>query len=664
MKSESQGPQQPFTGRFQVPIPIAQAPGPQQTQAVPVPPSASQTVTQAMSPNPRPLRAPVPFGYPERDNEPPSAPQPPARMSQKPAAVSATMVSEPGQQRAAFAADVDAQLSQLAARRQRERMELQQREESRHAERQQSRLKQEDVPHHYEAFPPPQASSRLPPARNEPVSFSKQADQRPVAPAIQAYPPVQQQPVGTLLGESASASRAGALDHAMSGTARPISTPVQDPYKAPTPQPQRPSVAPAPSRAPERKTSSLMALLNDDPAPAPAPPKRVNDVSTGLKSSSTPPPQSMTSRHPPPQTAPPPLRREAETPFSPYSRNPPPPQAAIPSLKPYNTSHSQSPQSQPLNTPRSSLVSPIDPVVTERDYYARNPYQPQHQNPSTNSPQTHPYPAPTQQSQMGYQPQPSYQGYSSQPPQSHSASPTPQYAAQSSAPGRREPLPPSSREPAWPPPQSQNMASATQQQAAWPSNQGAPKTSQPPPQSPWASQHGASKPPPVSSGMQPQSSWSSAAPQSAPHYMGLREVRDERGVYQVHDARSPMVQYQHSGSHGGRYPPTPVGRNEVPPPAQPPYPRYTSTPGPGQSRDPLPGRSYTPVSAYDPRGPPPGAPYTPQDQMRDMQMRDMGRDPRDMGRDPRDPAQQPPPSILQRQLRPHDDFSRPQERYR
>ncbi|MDA4131800.1 MAG: hypothetical protein OK454_01565, partial [Thaumarchaeota archaeon] len=68
MKSESQVPQQPFTGRFQVPIPIAQAPGPpQQTQAVPVPPPASQTVTQAMSPNARPLRAPpvAPFGYPE-----------------------------------------------------------------------------------------------------------------------------------------------------------------------------------------------------------------------------------------------------------------------------------------------------------------------------------------------------------------------------------------------------------------------------------------------------------------------------------------------------------------------------------------------------------------------------------------------------------------------
>ncbi|KAK3315404.1 hypothetical protein B0H66DRAFT_481359 [Apodospora peruviana] len=361
----------------------------------------------------------------------------------------------------------------------------------------------------------------------------------------------------------------------------------------------------------------------------------------------------------------------------------------------------------------------------------------------------------SQHSPMGYQAQQSYQSYPVTQP--HAASPTPQYAPHPSLAGRRDPLPPS-RE-AWPQPQQPTAAALEQQrqeqqrqqqqqqqqqeqqqrhqqQASWPpSHQGPPKSNQPPTQSAWAAQHGGvgqPKPAVQSSLHGQQHSWSSSAPpqqQQQPHPLNLRDTRGPPppSIYGApHDSQSPgggMVhpQHQHHGSLGGGGPtrygqpqqqqqpdPRQRGGGEPGGPSpvvgQPPYARYSNTPGPvGQGgREPPPQqhptvRSYTPVSAFDPRGPggppqgPPGGPppYGAQQQQDSMlrdaqrlegqhQMRDMaaaggrGADPREMAaremaaaRESQQQQQQGQHpgmgSILPRQLRPgpqHDEYNR------
>ncbi|GAB1312886.1 SANT domain-containing protein [Madurella fahalii] len=751
---------QPFT-RFQVPIaqaapvshPLVQpaqaattAPLASSTTPRQQPPPSGSAVTQAMSPHANPLRPPGPaFPYPEREAEPtpvqpPAQAQQPVRISQKPAPAASSIppVSESVQRQPGWARDMDNQFSLLTQQkelrdaRERQRLDLTHREPLRPVERAPLRMKQEPEQqplHHPEAYPPFQAPQRAVASRIEPAPLARQPEPpRTASPAQQSYaPPVHAQTARSLLRDPVPMHQTPppvvpASDRPPSGMQRPTpvsmqeqygATPVSAPPPPPPPQPQ-PTPAPAQSRSTERKTSSIMSLLNADPEP----PKRVADVSSAVKTSSTPPPQ-MSIRQPPPTSAPAPPRREIETGY-PYARNPAQaPQSAIPPLKPY---HTQSPQPQHMRVPSGSMPSSMDPTATAaeapRDYYARHPYA-QHQASASNSPQTHHYAQPgqhpqqhapppqqAQQAQMGYASQQSYQPYPVS--QAHAASPTPQYAPHPSMSGRREPPQPSSREP-WslaqqqtaaqqqqqPQPQQQQQQQQLlhhqhQQQSPWPpSHQAAPKTTQPhvPAQSAWGAQHGVQAKPQVSSPLAPQhhNSWPTSSASQQPHALNLREPR-AASVYGGHDAQSPapgMVPHHQShgslGGGGSRYPPPQDARRPDPvvqqqqPPTQP-YARYSNTPGPGgrDLRDPVGAvsaaavRSYTPVSAFDPRGPPPPQQQQQQQQqqvygagqaqdaaaIREAQMREAWE--REREREA---------TILGRQLRPGDPYERGERRY-
>lgn len=427
--------------------------------------------------------------------------------------------------------------------------------------------------------------------------------------------------------------------------------------------PSRPSPTPSVTGPPSKQTSepkksSLMALLNDDPpAPSPPPaPKRVDEVARGAKTSSSPPPQAMSGRGQPASAGPSYMRREGTPTYSPYSRTPV--QSAMPPLKPYSTPHTQSPQSQHVSIPRSTIVSPIDFAAAREDYYDRISYRPQHQVASSGSPHQppHHYPSPSQQSPMVYQAQqPTSYPFGAPVSQSHmSSSPSMQYAAPRGREPTRDPrdprepreyresVPPS-RETAWPAPQGQPpSAMKLQQETSWPP----PKASQAPlpAQSPWGSQHGApSKLQQVRE--TPQPSWSAPPPQMSlresvardprddPYAMraGLRESvpprdpREERYTAMLEpqrpiadprmsgdprmsvDPRDPRImghphhQHSHSGSMSGRmYIASPAPREVLsgppPGPPQPQTPVYPryATPGP---RDMPPARSFTPAPA-------------------------------------------------------------------
>ncbi|KAL0941102.1 Myb-like DNA-binding domain-containing protein [Colletotrichum truncatum] len=557
----------------------------------------------------------------------------------------------------------------------RQKMEAQQsKEHLRPTER--TRMKQEPemtTPHHhYEPFSFGQQPVRsVPPPRSEPPPVAPRQPAEPPrgapTPVPQAYGQPMPQPASRgLLGDPQQTVSTPPGQRPIASAQRPMPTHM-DSYGTPPQQPQPPAAAAPPPARPapsERKTSNLMALLNDDPpaaaaAPVSTPqPKRVNDVAQ-VKPSPTPPPQSM-SRGPAPPPAPTPLRPEREPPQGYFGRNAPPSASAMPPLKPTYTA---SPQAQHMSAPRSAMASPHDAAnAVERDYY-RHQYQ--HQPPpATNSPQiAQPYPPQSQPPRDPYQPQTGYPAYGA--PAAHAGSPPPQYAVHQSA-SRREPPPPQGRDNAWPTgPQGHAMGQPQQPQqpqSAWPpSHAPPPKQAQqaPPPQSTWASPRTAAQKIPPAAGM-PQQSWASAPPQQQQqqpppppppqhHHMSMR---DDRGASMY---GQPPPQHQHAMQ--GRYPP-PVSRapEPMPPQAQQAYPpRYASTPAPRDPRDQMPPRSYTPVG-YDARGPPPG-PYAPDP--REMQMREMGRDPRD----PRDPRELQQQAMLQRQLRPHDGYERQPDRY-
>ncbi|KAI2473474.1 hypothetical protein F4781DRAFT_192219 [Annulohypoxylon bovei var. microspora] len=632
---------QPTSGRFNVPIAAQPQPTLIQSPFVPAtqspliqshgatPPGSqplAQPVTQTMSP--RPMRAP--FSLADRERELPV--QQPVRvpLGQKPAPAGQPPVSEAPMGRHPLPGSL------IEPHSERPRAEPKVPKEQ---PRQQLRVKQEpDLIHQYDHFVPQAQTARMTSSRPESVPLSRPPDPpRAVAPAPQgpqqgSFATILQQQHGRNILTEGNPSPP-ARPRLISTLSRPASgaSGGTDPFSAPPAQPTPPAVAPAPSRPPERKTSSLMALLNDDTPtpnlpPPPPPPKRIAEVPAAAKPSSTPPPQSNLSRPPPPPPPPSHVRRESgmsEAQAYGYGRNPPPAPSAMPPLKPYA---SASPQAQHLNAPRHM---PLD-AAAEREYYGGRPrsYPSAHQSPAAGSPQTaHHYAPPSQPSQVSYQSQPSYPyGAQIQPP--NVASPPPQYGGHS-APRGHEPQ--SSRDMGWPGPhqghplqqQHQPQQPPPQHQPAWASHPPQPpKSTQPPPtQSAWAAQQPTPKPPPPSSSVPPQPSWASAPPPPRGHDpMALRDVRD---VYPPHGMRASMqAQY------------APASRAPEPPPPQAPaaYPRY-ATPGPGRDpRDPGPPRSYTP-SPYDTRGYPP--PIT-QD-MREAQMRE-----------------QQQQSILQQQLRPQD----------
>lgn len=443
---------------------------------------------------------------------------------------------------------------------------------------------------------------------------------------------------------------------------------VESPSRAPQPghfdntysgSPSRPSPTPSVTAAPKpaepRKSQLAFLLNNDEPTPpTPAAPKRVDEVARGTMSvTSSPPPQ----RGAPPPSGPQSHMRREEGPvgFSPYGRTPGPP--GMPSLKPYNTPHNQSPIAQHSGITRSSMVSPVEAVERERDFYAaRQSYGSQHQMQPSGSPhQSHHYDSPNQPPSMVYQSQPqptSYPGYG--PPggsQSHAPSPTIQYShpSRSREPTReslfRDSVPPPNREMQWPPPQGPpQSASSRMPPDSWPAPKATPAPQ--PAASPWGSQHGSAT---KLMRETPQPQWSSAPPS----HLNMRDERDlrEREVRQERysgmglrgpspaptraderafvlesqrpppevrmgeqrmDARDPRFQghphhqHSHSGSLGRMvYNPSPVPSREhlSGPPSGPPqsqnpaYGQRYSTPGPPRGDVPPVPRSYTPISA-------------------------------------------------------------------
>ncbi|KAK4121758.1 hypothetical protein N657DRAFT_576958 [Parathielavia appendiculata] len=687
---------QPFQ-RFQVPIaqatpvshPLVQPAPVGMTTSLATAAAAQSTVpgtpaTQTMSPHTHPLRPPAPaYTYPEREAEVPAQAQQPARISQKP--VSATVpvppISEPAPRPAAWVTDLGQQFSLLSqakeardARdaRERQRLQLAQRESPRPVERASLRLKQEpDQPlHHQESYAQFQPPQRPISTRVDTTPLGRQPEPaRAPAPVPQSYaPPVHAQPVRNMIVESVPGPQVSHMppnELPLSSMQRQPPVSMQEQYGAvpvsapPTPShPQaQPQPPPAPSRAPERKVN-IMSLLNDDDPPQP---KRVADVPL-VKRNSTPQPQSM-ARQPPPTSAPLPSRREVDQGY-PYARTPAPaPQSTIPPLKPY---HTQSPQPQHMRVPSTGMASSVDAAAdAQRDYYARHPYPSQHSVGATKSPQTreaHHYaqhgqhvqqhPQPTQ---MGYQGQQPYQPY--QVSQPHTASPTTQYAPHPSMSSRREPQPPSGREP-WPqqqpqpmhqhqqlpqqlPPQQQQHHHHQHQphpsQSGWPpSHQAPPKAAQPvPAQSAWGAQHGGVQAKPAASSPHPPQqhhTWPTSGPNHPqPHPLSLRDSRGS-SVYESQSPTAGMPHHPHHQHHnslgGGRYAPGPqdaVRRGEqqhMPQQAgQPPYARYTSTPGPPAQQGRESVRSFTPVSGggFDHRGPPPGPPGPPPSQQQQSQ---------------------------------------------
>ncbi|KAF6819910.1 Myb-like DNA-binding domain-containing protein [Colletotrichum sojae] len=547
---------------------------------------------------------------------------------------------------------------QQAERAERQKME-QPKEQLRPTER--TRLKQEPdmATHHpYEPF------SFAP----QPVRSVPRSEPPPVAPRQPAEPP-RGAPTPVPQGYGQPMPQPGGPRGLLGDPQPPVSTPPgqrpiaaqrqmpthMDSYPTPPQPAQPPPAAATPARPPasERKKSNLMALLNDDPpAAAPAPvttpqAKRVSDMAQA-KPSPTPPPQAV-SRGPAPPPAPTPLRPEREPPQGyPYSHTRNAPSAsAMPPLKPTYTA---SPQAQHMSAPRSSMASPHDAAAAvERDYY-RHQYP--HQPGATSSPQVaQPYPPQAQPPRDPYQPQPQPGYVSYGAPSAHAGSPPQQYAVHQPG-SRREPPPPQGRETAWPSgPQGHPMGQPQQPQqpqSAWPpSHAPPPKQSQPPPaQSNWASPHVSAQKIPQAGGPMQQQSWASAPPpqqqQQPPHHH--MPMRDERGASMY---AQPPPQHQHGMQ--GRYAPQPSRAPEPLPPQAQPYPTRYATPAPRDPRDQMPPRMHTP-GVYDTRGPPPGA-YPPDP--REMQLREMGRDPREL-------QQQ---AMLQRQLRPHEGYERQPDRY-
>ncbi|KAI0503153.1 hypothetical protein F5B22DRAFT_630371 [Xylaria bambusicola] len=649
---------QSMNTRFNVPIaaqpqppPVAPSPFAQAAHLVPQvgsQPISQATVTQTMSPVSRPLRAPLPFPDRERETFPQQATRTP--LVSKPPHPAPSAVPEPPVRH-----PLPGSLPDLQPERPKSESKPP-KEPVRQPERQQMRVKQEpDLAPQQDFYGAPPAAIRGPPSRveNRPLSSRPVEAPRNPAQAPQApYSVIQHQTSRGFMNESNPSSPVPS--RSMLPLTRPLSrASATEPFNPSPAQRTPPSVTPAPPRAP--KTSSLMALLNDDP-PAP-PPKRVAEVPAAPKLSSTPPPHANLSRPPPPPPPPPShVRRDSSLteaqPYG-YSRGPPPPPppSSMPSLKPYTAS----PQAQPLSAPRHM---PMDGGV-ERDYYGNRPRQ--YPPTAASSPQNTPhYQVPAQPPQVQqYQSQTSYPyGAPIQPQPPNASSPPPQYAPHQSMSRSHEPSS-SARETGWPaqspghpiqqqphpqqqhqhqqiqhhqqpPPQQHQQQQQPPQQPTWSSHPPQPpKSTQPQPtQSAWAAQHAsAPKPPQPSSSVPPQSSWVNTPPPPRGHDpMALRDN------FPLSRMQTPLQV---------SYPPS--SRAPEPPPPQGPagYARYTNTPSnapiPGRDpRDPGPPRSYTPVS-YESRVYPSQGPPDPRDaHLREQQ------------------AQQPPPSVLQQQLRPQD----------
>ncbi|KAI0101799.1 hypothetical protein GGR51DRAFT_528530 [Nemania sp. FL0031] len=643
-----------MNSRFNVPI-AAQPPPPaapfvQTTQAPPLMPShlitqvgpqpISQPATQTMSPVPQPLRAP-PFPNREPFSQQPSR----TPLISKPPHAAPSSISESPARHPLPGSLLDSQ-----PERQKPEPKVP-KELGRQQERQPMRVKQEPdlIPQH-EFYGGPPTAARAPPPRVESMPLSSRSIEASRGPAQAPQPPYvvlqhQHQPGRGFMSESTPSSPIP--PRPIPSLPRPLSSASgTEPYNTPPAQRTPPSVAPVPPRAP--KTSSLMALLNDDP---PAPPKRVAEVPTAPKPSSTPPHANL-SRPPPPPPPPSHVRRESSIsesqPYG-YPRNPPPPPpSSMPSLKPY----SSSPQTQSLNAPRHM---PLE-GANERDYYGSRPRP---FPPAASSPQNTPHYQPPAQppQQVQYQSQTSYPygtPIQAQPP--NASSPPPQYAPHQSVPRSHEPSS-SGRETVWPPQalghplqphhqhqQPQQPQQPQQQQQPWSSHPPQPpKPIQPQPtQSAWAAQHASTpKPPQPSNPVQPQPSWV-----SAPAPRAHDTLRD---IYAAPRMQPPLP---------GAYPPS--SRAPEPPPPQGPsgYARYTSTPVPGRDpRDPGPPRSYTPYERYPPQGPElRDAHIREQQQLREQQLQlqeQQQQQLREQQQQLREQQQQQP-SVLQQQLRPQD----------
>ncbi|KAK8038902.1 hypothetical protein PG993_007313, partial [Apiospora rasikravindrae] len=583
------------------------------------------------------------------------------------------------------------------------------------------RVKQEpDVGSPYETFAPSPGPGRMQPPRQENSPIIRHPDPPRVAPPVSQAPfqAILQQPPGRFFNDMNPSPPATRPLSALSRSVTDLNSPGEH-FNSPPAQPTPPAAPSMPPRPVERKTSSIMSLLNDDP-----------------------PLGSRRDRPPPPPPPPSHVRREqmpeAQAPYPPYGRNPPPAPSSMPSLKPYTTASPQ-PQHQPLGTPRHMVMDPQAERIS------------------------HPYPPQVQATQMPYQPQPGY-GYGAPAQQAPSvASPPPQYGHVPVTRAHEPPPPPPgrdmardmprdmrsemardmrgemvardmrgemardmrsemardmgrdmrndmprdmgremgremghsrnmshemvaremghsrdlsreiehsrnmsremaareqlSREMGWPGSHPAHGLPPQQQQQPPPQGWGPPKMSQPPPaQSPWAAQHATtSKAPHPSSSVPPQATW--AAPPAPPR------GHDPRDAMNLRDARVDLYPPQHRQMQPHmqpQYAPVSTRAPEPPPSQTPVYPRY-ATPVPGRDpRDPGPPRSYTP-SAYDARS----AYATPVQDMREVQLREQQMQQQQQAQQQQ--QQQHQQSVLQQQLRPQDrtmyDGRQPPDRY-
>ena len=584
----------------------AQLPPQQQSQPPLHHPIAHATTPQAMSPRMPSLRNPSqPYVYAsEREREQPvTAPQP-VRVAQAPGGI--PPASDPMQQRpVTTSAPPMAHQAEQHGRLMDQRQSIQ--------------LKQEPdmsapTPYDYAGHP----GARGLQARPEPSQLPRSRPRSPVAGDPGAHTGAVRNRMDRMMSDTHAPPPPMAAPRPVTATPLDRFGSVSGPAAAPSaPQPPAtPTPAPPAPKPAEPKKSSLMALLNDDPQPAPpaqpapvssAPPQRVSE---GFTLAPTPQPQGMAARAPPPPPQPPQPRREPEPTGYAYARNAPGPASGMAPMSSY-----ASPQPQPQSVQRSSIVTQQhEPTgATERDYYRQHPYAAQHAAAAMGSPQTGPHHGPPHSQPPQYAPQVSYGQY---PPRPAAASPPPpQYAMHMQGSRPRDVPPRESWTPAPPShvPQSPAPPPSGVQQPGWPVTQGPPApptTTQPPPQqASWAGQ-------PHSGG----SAWSQQ------HAMPLRDERQASIYGRPQHAMPPQAAH---GRMQGQYPPTP---------SRDPYQhQHYGSPTTQVVHDPREmGRSYTPVAAYDARAaPPPGHAHT-------GSVGHMGhvhgymQDPREMQMDPRE----------------------------
>jgi hypothetical protein len=338
------------------------------------PPQVPQQVQQQQA---RPPRAAPPLGYFTADRP----------------IIQAEAVSKRSLQAAQ-----EAQIERSTALRlEREQREQQQQQQAMQRERQ-FQMKQENEqpnPHQYEPYSQPiPAGNMVAQSRIETPqpSAPTPSDLRRTAPPPQQYQPRGHQAVRSLLGENGNVGREIKSTPSPAIPRAPMSAPPanHEPYSAP---PQPAPITAVRQQETTRKTSNIMALLNDESSePRPAPLKRVSDVSSSsMQASQTPPPQhalqpSRYAAHSSQPTSQPPQQMSQQIPQQmpqQMAPQPPPqqlPQAQNPYSQPSHPTHQHSgsvghPRSYTPNSFETRAYAPPTMQQQQQQMYSQPPRQ-------------------------------------------------------------------------------------------------------------------------------------------------------------------------------------------------------------------------------------------------------------------------------------------------